>query len=76
MITTAPHTFDLHTDLLFLLEVAIDGDDVTNLVIAEITAIMTSRAGRERKLTVLRDTLSSTSRSFVKHQETKHEGSP
>jgi C-terminal processing protease CtpA/Prc len=62
--------------MLLLLLVAIDGDDVTNMVIAEITAMMASRAGRERKLTVLRDTLSSNARNFIAHQETKHEGSP
>lgn len=53
---------------------AIDGDDVTNMVITEITAMMASRAGRERKLTVLRDPSTSYAKHFFAHQETKHDG--
>lgn len=54
--------------------VAIDGDDVTNMVITEITAMMASRVGRERKLTVLRDPSSSNARQLFAYQETKHDG--
>ena len=54
--------------------VAIDGDDVTNMVITEITAMMASRAGRERKLTVLRDPSSPNAKHFYAYQETKHDG--
>ena len=53
---------------------AIDGDDVTNMVITEITAMMASRVGRERKLTVLRDPSSSNARQLFAYQETKHDG--
>lgn len=57
-----------------LRSVAIDGDDVTNMVITEITAMMASRFGRERKLTVLRDPSSPNARQLLTYQETKQDG--
>ena len=53
---------------------AIDGDDVSNMLISEITAMMASRAGRERKLTVLRDPSLPNARQFFSYQETKDNG--
>jgi hypothetical protein len=45
------------------------------MVFAEIKALLVSRAGRERKLTVLRVTSPQIWHSF-ESQETKHEGNP
>jgi hypothetical protein len=53
--------------------VAIDDDDVSKMVIAEISAMIASRAGRERKLTVLR--VSPAVKRYLEYQETKLEGS-
>lgn len=44
------------------------------MVITEITAMMASRVGRARKLTVLRDPSSPNARQLFVHQETKHDG--
>lgn len=44
------------------------------MVIAEISAMIASRAGRERKLTVLR--VNPAVKRYVEYQETKQEGSP
>ena len=51
--------------------VAVDDEDVSNMVVSKITSIMASRASQERRLTLITSATPSTNL-----QETKQEGSP
>lgn len=53
--------------------VAVDDDDVTNMMVSNITAMMASRSSKERRLTLV---TTKTDLDQPLSQETKHEGSP
>jgi hypothetical protein len=57
--------------LTFLPAVAVDGDDVTKMVVSQITSMMASRSANERTLTLIPSSAS----SFIELQEEKHSGS-
>lgn len=55
-ISTRSSVFLIFPDHCFLLlfSVAIDGEDVTQMVVSEITSLISSNAKKERRLTVIR----------------------
>lgn len=54
----------------FFYAVAVDGDDVTGMVVSDITALMASRSEKSRRLTVITSTDRKPPR---RSQESKHE---
>jgi len=56
--------------------VAVDDQDVSNMVVDQITSMMTSRSSQERRLTLLTTTTTSTVDRPSGTQETKQDGTP
>lgn len=56
--------------------VAVDDQDVSNMVVNQITSMMASRSSQERRLTLLTPTTTSTIDRQSESQETKQDGTP